>query len=141
MPDQESFFKQLMEGDMPQQFYAPYQEFLSKVRADHLLHLIFSCGCWRMIECRAIYQGRGIKRLGGTVFTPTHKYTYQWHYYYPKTQADCGARVFDESWIRRRLPVFWMRLGYHHGYADHVFREKASKQITNEVRVASDISR
>lgn len=143
MPSQESFFKQLLDGDIPEPYYAPYQEFLNKVRGDHLIHLIFACGCWRMIEARAIYQGRGARRIGSQILTPTHKYTYQWHYYYPKTQVDCGARVFDESWLRRRLQIFWMRLGYTHGYADHVFRTRAEKQqapITNELRVSSDIA-
>lgn len=140
MSNQEAFWKQILNGDIPQQFYIPYQEFLAKVRGDHLIHFIFSCGCWRFIEARAIYQGRDYQRVGSTVLTPSGKYTYQWHYFYPKTQVDCGSRIVDESWLRRRLQIFSMRVGYTHGYADHVFRTNGEQQIAHQLRVTSDIA-
>lgn len=142
MPDQESFWKQIVAGDMPQPHYAPYQEFLSHVPGDHLMHIIFACGCWRFIEVRAVYRGRGMRRLGAeTLLTRHDKYEYTWSYFYPTKQVDCGARVVDESWLRRRLRVFSLKVGYNHGYADHVFRGIVDREIKSQREIVGDLAR
>jgi hypothetical protein len=143
MSSQESFFRQLANGDMPQKHYAEYQKFLGDVKGDHLICIQFSCGCWRFIENRALYQGRGYARVGTTVLTPTGKYTYRGEYLYPKTQIGCVNRIpqmeYIESWHRRKLQVFTMRVPYTHGYADHYFRTRAEGPISSTRRLATDI--
>lgn len=145
MPSQESFFKQIYEGEMPQAHYAEYQKFLAEVKGDHLICFQFSCGCWRFLENRALYQGRGYTRIGTTVLSPTGKYTYRGTYLYPKTQIACIQRIpqmeYIESWHRRKLLVFVVKVPYTHGYADHFFRTKAEGPITTTRRIETSLVR
>lgn len=136
LTDQNSFVAQLLDGEMPMNERARYDDFINKVGSDHLVHIIFGCGCWRFIEVRAIYKGPGFNRNPVSRVIMQHmKYEYLWNYYYPTTKVQCGARVVDESWFRRRLKVFSLRVGYTHHYTDHIFRERAEAEIKKQVEI------
>lgn len=140
VPSQQSFWKQITEGEMPEPHRQKYEEFRSLVPGDHLIHVIFSCNCWRFIEVRSLYRGRGMHALpGGRVLQKHDKYEYLWSYYYPQTKTQCGARVVDESWIRRRLKIFSFRVGYKHDYADDIFRTRAEQEIKQTLEIVGSL--
>jgi len=123
-PSQESFFKRLTDGDLPQPYADQYAHFRSHVMSDHLILLVFSCGCRRFIECTAKYRGRG---AATAMVIPGMNIEWTMSYVFPKTKVDCGTNVLDVEWARRNLKVFAMRVGYQHHYFDEAFRQHQIK--------------
>lgn len=124
MPGQESFFRQLLKGDLPEPYGSKYVHFREHVMGDHLIWLVFSCNCWRFIEVTAKFMGRTISTRAAI---PGQKAEWTMSYVFPEEQIQCNIRVLDPEWARRALKVFPMRVGYVHHYADHVFREEAKR--------------
>lgn len=124
---QEKFASILLSGEMPGEFFKQYAQFRSVIRADHLILLRFSCGCWRFMFCKATMRGPLQREILGQM-VPWGKVEHVWTYYFPTSQIECGNRVVDSAWLQQNLKVFPMRVPYAHHYFDHIFRENAKKQ-------------
>lgn len=133
--NQEDFFGQLVRGEMPARYADDYDHFLEHIMSDHLIHLSFGCGCWRFIEVKARYMGRGALQRQPGILTPGTKTEYSFIYMFPSVNVECGARIVKDEWLTRKLKVFPIQLGYRHNYADWIFKQQAEKmqrEIANQ---------
>lgn len=126
--NQEDFFSQLIQGNMPARWAEQYGHFREHVIGDHLILLTFGCGCWRFIEVSVKYLGSMLGRSG--IRVPGQRAMHTLSYIFPHGNVECGAKLADPAWLKRNLKVFHIELGYNHGYADHVFREHHNRLKT-----------